>query len=129
MLLEPASSIRWPPNLFYPRRYVLSTTIRADIRPLPTAPVPRLFVELRWHVRVKHFSLRTEKIYIGWMRRSILASAKRHSREMGAAEVGGRPNISPVIIFRADLIIERRFRDAFAPACAASAMVNLDPSE
>ena len=55
--------------------------------PLPTAPVPRLFDEVRRHMRVKHYSLRTEKIYIGWIRRFILANAKRHPREMGAAEV------------------------------------------
>ena len=55
--------------------------------PLPTAAVPRLFDEVRRHMRVKHYSLCTEKIYIGWIRRFILANAKRHSREMGAAEV------------------------------------------
>lgn len=55
--------------------------------PLPTAPVPRLFDEVRRHMRVKHYSLRTEKIYIGWIRRFILANAKRHPREMGASEV------------------------------------------
>jgi hypothetical protein len=38
-------------------------------------------------MRVKHYSLRTEKIYIGWIRRFILANAKRHPREMGATEV------------------------------------------
>ena len=38
-------------------------------------------------MRVKHYSLRTEKIYISWIRRFILANAKRHPREMGAAEV------------------------------------------
>jgi integron integrase len=46
-----------------------------------------LFDEVRRHMRVKHYSLRTEKIYIGWIRRFILANAKRHPREMGAAEV------------------------------------------
>jgi len=54
---------------------------------LPTAPVPRLFDEVRRHMRVKHYSLRTEKIYISWIRRFILANAKRHPREMGASEV------------------------------------------
>lgn len=38
-------------------------------------------------MRVKHYSLRTEKIYIGWIRRFILANAKRQPREMGAVEV------------------------------------------
>jgi integron integrase len=53
----------------------------------PTPPAPRLFDEVRRHMRIKHYSLRTEKIYIGWIRRFILANAKRHPREMGAAEV------------------------------------------
>ena len=55
--------------------------------PVATPPVPRLFDVVRRHMRVKHYSLRTEKIYIGWIRRFILANAKRHPREMGAAEV------------------------------------------
>ena len=32
-------------------------------------------------------SLRTEEAYVGWVRRFILASGKRHPREMGAREV------------------------------------------
>lgn len=55
--------------------------------PALIAPAPRLFDEVRRHIRVKHYSLRTEKIYIGWIRRFILANAKRHPREMGATEV------------------------------------------
>jgi integron integrase len=37
---------------------------------------------------LRHFSLRTEEIYVGWVRRFILFHGKRHPREMGAAEVG-----------------------------------------
>lgn len=54
---------------------------------VPTTPAPRLFDEVRRHMRVKHYSLRTEKIYLGWIRRFILANAMRHPREMGVAEV------------------------------------------
>ncbi|OOG45951.1 integrase [Rhodanobacter sp. C01] len=49
--------------------------------------VPRLFDEVRRHMRLKHYSLRTEKVYLAWMRRFILANNKRHPREMGAVEV------------------------------------------
>lgn len=70
-----------------PGRYVLSTTIRRDIRGLPTAPVPRLFDEACRHMRVRHYSVRTEKIDIGWITRFILANTKRHPREAGRAEV------------------------------------------
>jgi len=52
-------------------------------------PVPRLLDEVRRHLRVKHYSLRTEATYLGWIKRFILANGKRHPREMGAAEVEG----------------------------------------
>lgn len=50
-------------------------------------PKPRLFDEIRRQLRLKHYSLRTERAYIGWIRRFILANGKRHPREMGGAEV------------------------------------------
>jgi integron integrase len=48
---------------------------------------PRLLDEVRRVLRVKHYSLRTEHAYVGWIRRFILANGKRHPRDMGAAEV------------------------------------------
>jgi integrase len=48
---------------------------------------PRLLDEVRRVLRVKHFSLRTEQVYAGWIRCFILANGKRHPRDMGAAEV------------------------------------------
>jgi hypothetical protein len=38
-------------------------------------------------LRLNHYSLRTEKVYLGWIRRFILANAKRHPRELGGVEV------------------------------------------
>lgn len=38
-------------------------------------------------MRARHYSLRTEAIYLGWIRRFILANGRRHPRELGAAEV------------------------------------------
>jgi integron integrase len=38
-------------------------------------------------IRLKHYSLRTERTYVGWIRRFILFHGKRHPLEMGAAEV------------------------------------------
>jgi integrase len=46
-----------------------------------------LLDEVRRVLRVKHYSLRTEHAYVGWIRRFILANGKRHPRDMGAAEV------------------------------------------
>lgn len=49
---------------------------------------PRLLDQVRQHIRVRHYSLRTEQAYVGWIRRFVLANGKRHPRELGAAEVG-----------------------------------------
>jgi site-specific recombinase XerD len=38
-------------------------------------------------LRLKHYSLRTEQAYTGWIRRFILANGKRHPRDMGGPEV------------------------------------------
>ena len=50
-------------------------------------PKLRLLDEVRRRLRVKHYSLRTETVYVGWIRRFILANGKRHPREMGVLEV------------------------------------------
>ena len=51
-----------------------------------TAP-PRLFDLARDAIRRLHYSHRTEKTYLHWIRRFILFSGKRHPRELGAVEV------------------------------------------
>ncbi len=48
---------------------------------------PGLLAQARERLRVKHYSVRTEKAYISWIRRFILANDKRHPREMGSAEL------------------------------------------
>src|SRR5665647_2907677 len=63
-----------------------------------TTPQPRLFDEVRRHLRLKHYSLSTERIYLQWMRRFILASGKRHPREMGGAE-----SAAPTFFCRGDM--------------------------
>jgi integron integrase len=46
-----------------------------------------LFDEVRRKIRLKHYSLSTERVYLQWMRRFILANDRRHPRDMGGAEV------------------------------------------
>ena len=48
---------------------------------------PRLLEQVRDRLRLKHYSLRTEQVYVAWIRRFILASGKRHPRDMGGTEV------------------------------------------
>jgi site-specific recombinase XerD len=48
---------------------------------------PRLLDQLRDRIRRKHYSIRTEQADVDWIRRFVLHHNKRHSRDMGAAEV------------------------------------------
>lgn len=48
---------------------------------------PRLLDQLREAIRIRHYSLRTEEVYVDWVRRFILFHGKRHPIEMGAREV------------------------------------------
>lgn len=48
---------------------------------------PRLLEQVRARCRVKHYSLRTERVYLYWIRRFIVENGRRHPRDMGAAEV------------------------------------------
>jgi integron integrase len=58
--------------------------------PTQTEPViqqPKLLEQVVSKLRVKHYSLRTEKAYVDWIKRYILHHGKRHPKDMGAAEV------------------------------------------
>jgi integron integrase len=48
---------------------------------------PRLLDRVRQAIRARHYSLRTEEAYVGWIRRYILFHHKRHPSEMGATEI------------------------------------------
>lgn len=47
----------------------------------------RLLDHVREAARLRHLSPRTEKAYVGWIRRFVLFHGQRHPREKGAAEV------------------------------------------
>jgi integron integrase len=51
------------------------------------ASSPRLLDRVRWHLRVKHYSIRTEQAYVDWIRRFILFHRKRHPDEMAEREI------------------------------------------
>jgi integron integrase len=48
---------------------------------------PKLLDRLRWLLRAKHYSIRTEEAYVDWARRFILFHGKRHPDEMGEKEI------------------------------------------
>jgi integron integrase len=55
--------------------------------PTPTPARPKLLDRVRWHLRIKHYSLRTEELYVQWIRRFIFFHQKRHPDEMGEEEI------------------------------------------
>lgn len=46
-----------------------------------------LFAELRRALRVRHYSPRTEEVYVAWVRRYVRFHGGRHPRELGEAEI------------------------------------------
>jgi integron integrase len=48
---------------------------------------PRLLERTRNALRMRHYSLRTEEAYLGWIRRFVLFHQRRHPAAMGAEEV------------------------------------------
>jgi len=48
---------------------------------------PRLLDQVRQAIRFKHYSLKTEKSYVYYIRDFILFHQKRHPRDMGASEI------------------------------------------
>jgi len=50
-------------------------------------PTPKLLDQVRTIIRVKHFSLSTERSYVAWIRRFILFHHKRHPRDMGEDDI------------------------------------------
>jgi integron integrase len=51
------------------------------------APKPRLLDRVRHAISARHYSRRTEKAYVHWIKRYIFFHAKRHPAEMSAPEV------------------------------------------
>jgi hypothetical protein len=52
-----------------------------------TANPPRLLDQVRDKLRVKHYSIRTEESYLGWIKRFIFFHGKRHPKDMGAPDI------------------------------------------
>ncbi len=48
---------------------------------------PRLLVQVRDALRLRHYSLRTEEAYLQWIRRFILFHEKRHPNQLGEADI------------------------------------------
>src|SRR5881628_4048727 len=72
-------------SLTYPVAPAIGLVARESVPPAPRPP--RLLDRVRDAVRARHYSRRTEKAYVAWIRRYILFHGKRHPSEMGAPEL------------------------------------------
>src|SRR5258706_2792857 len=61
----------------------MGNTAEAEADPKP----PRLLDQVRSHIRMRHYSIRTERTYVHWIKRFVVFHGKRHPREMGGVEV------------------------------------------
>jgi integron integrase len=70
------------------KNLVLLNVDKDDMRMPPThQDRPRLLDQVRAAIRLKHYSIRTEQAYLGWIKRFILFHNKRHPVEMGKLEI------------------------------------------
>ncbi|HEY6553815.1 MAG TPA: integron integrase [Vicinamibacteria bacterium] len=59
---------------------------RSPARSSPPCP-PRLLDQVRGAIRARHYSFRTEKAYVAWIRKFLAFHRMRHPLEMGAPEI------------------------------------------
>jgi integrase len=80
------SWIRRPLSVSSTQRQGPAGSLAREAASSPPQP-PRLLDRVRAAIRARHYSRRTEKAYVAWIRRFILFHQKRHPAEMGGAEV------------------------------------------
>lgn len=51
------------------------------------AQPPHFLDQVRARIRLKHYALRTEQVYVDWITRQIKHFDKRHARDLTAAQV------------------------------------------
>jgi hypothetical protein len=56
-----------------------------------SSPKPRLLDQVRQAIRTRQYSYKTEKAYVGWIKRFIFFHDKRHPAEMGEASEPDAP--------------------------------------
>jgi integron integrase len=58
-----------------------------SLAPSTNAPKPKLLDQVRQAIRAKHYSRRTEEVYVMWIKRFIFFHGVRHPAEMGESEI------------------------------------------
>jgi hypothetical protein len=78
---------KFHPTLCFLKQATKETGLMVAANTPVTPTTPKLLDQVTERLRTKHYSIRTEKQYVQWIRRYILFHGKRHPKEMGAAEV------------------------------------------
>jgi hypothetical protein len=60
---------------------------KASVQTLSTTPKPKLLEQVRQAIRMRHYSYRTEKAYVHWIKRFIFFHNKRHPTDMAETEI------------------------------------------
>lgn len=81
---QPRSVLRGEPRSVIP----FPRPTAGQLQPAPVDGRPRLLDTVRIALRTRHYSARTEKAYVGWIRRFILFHGRRHPNTMGEPEIG-----------------------------------------
>jgi integron integrase len=61
--------------------------VKARVHSLPSNGKPKLLAQVRQAIRKRHYSERTEKAYVHWIKRFIFFHNKRHPVEMAEPEI------------------------------------------
>ncbi len=61
--------------------------VNARVHPLPSSGKPKLLEQVRQAIRTRHYSNKTEKAYVHWIKRYIFFHDKRHPLEMAESEI------------------------------------------
>ena len=61
--------------------------VKAPVYPLSSSGKPKLLEQVKQAIRTRHYSDRTEKAYVHWIKRYIFFHNKRHPQEMTEAEI------------------------------------------
>ena len=81
-----------------------TSRVRTDSNQRPpesAAAKPKLLDQVRQSIRALHYSKRTEKTYVEWIKRFIFFHGKRHPFEMGEPEINQ---------FLTDLAVNKKVR-------------------
>ena len=61
--------------------------VKVRVHPLPSTGKPKLLEQFKQAIRTRHYSDRTEKAYVHWIKRYIFFHNKRHPQEMAEAQI------------------------------------------